>query len=159
MKLRNSYGSTCLFGELITNKICNQYYIQFKSNSDQSDGYGSFVFGYVESINCIKDFDCGLGVVRNKKHSVGIYTCYSQNQFKLFDKDNTDKKLDYKSKSQFKQDDTFAVLFNFVDNYIQIYHNNNEADKLSLNDKKSIIMAFSLQKENDSIEIIKLEMR
>ena len=67
------------------------------------------------------------------------------------------KELNWHSKSAFKNNDIFGISFNFINDDIQLYHNNVKADKLSLNGNKNVIFAVSLCDPDDIIEILKHE--
>ena len=148
----NSTFSTCLFGELITEKICNKYEIHFQYTTQST--YFSFFFGYAKSKNSIKDWNDHIGDNENKKESVGIFVG-SYFDFTLYDENNYDKVLQYKSAVKFKNKDIFGLLFDFENDALQIYHNYNKADKLSLNKNKSVVIAISLVCKNDSVQILK----
>ena len=67
--------------------------------------------------------------------------------------------LDYKSTTNFQNGDIFGMSFDFKNDSLQLYHNNNKADKISLYGDKTAIPALSLTNKHDEIEILKLEIR
>ena len=158
MNVYNSMGSTCLFGELISTKICKKYQIHFQLLKEGiSSHYFSFglMFGYAESKNSIKDWNNCIGNKTNREQSTGFYVGSSFTDFAVYDKNNVSKVLQYKSTSKFMINDVFGLEYDFINDEIQIYHNYNKADKLSLNGIKSLITAISLFDKKTSIKILK----
>ena len=145
-------AATCLYGDIVTNKMCKKYTVYFKSNASP------FLFGYVyiSSFNEFKDWNRYLGHGENVSYSVGILAANQYRDFTLFTKDIS-KILKYESKENFKIGDIYGLSFDFVNDDIQIIHNGVNADKLQLKGRKSIIFAISLQKKNDFIHILKHE--
>ena len=107
----------------------------------------------------IKNWNQSLGADNNKNSSVGILaSSYLSSRFSLFDRNNKCKELKYKSSIKFKCGDIFDLTFDFVQNKISIYHNNNFAVDISLNGNKSVIFAVSLKSRDASIEILNYEL-
>ena len=143
--------ATCLFGDHpITNDICNIFKITFRVFSEQE--YLHFRFGYVTSINSVIDWNDALG---NGPNGCGILSTYNGN-FYIYDKEHSAKKINSAQRVT-KSGDIFSLSFNFELNIIQIEHDNKNLDELSLKGNKSIITAFSLDKKNDLIKILKYE--
>ena len=63
--------------------------------------------------------------------------------------------FDYASPDGFKDGDTFGLLFNFIDDKLEIHHNHQKAVETTLNGFKSVIPAISLKYDNIRIEMLK----
>ena len=153
MSEKNSHYSTCLFGEPITDKICNKYDIYFKLAC--SSPLDDFFIGFATSVDDIKNWDNALGYGDNKKYSVGINIQLMEDKFVLDDATFTYKSLDWRSKSMFESSDVFGLSFDFIHDEYQIYYNDIKADKLSLKGKKTIIPGISLSAQNDSVQVLR----
>ena len=67
--------------------------------------------------------------------------------------------LDWRAPSEFETTDIFGVTFDFINDTMQIYVNNNKADIISLKGNKSIIVGFSLDIKGDVLEILEYELQ
>eukprot|EP01084_Bolivina_argentea_P256420 431715_1 len=148
--------SLCIFGEEITDKICERYSIFVKILSKDP----SLRIGYVSSMQYITDWSV-----------YNIHTMYSLNKgYALFGIGGSNKKFyfegpDYKScylngyesHSKFKKNDIIGLIFDFNDNNIRIYHNKNEAGQVSLNNDKTILPIIGIWAKT-TIQVIRAEL-
>eukprot|EP01083_Nonionella_stella_P282481 961221_1 len=120
--------SVCIYGEPISDKQCNKFeiYIQWKTCQFSS----VFFMGYITSSiqQSIQRWNNALGQFANKEYSVGIEVNSWRHNFIYYDKNNEEKELKYESKLSFRENDMFKMEFNFIDDTLTIYHNNNKAD-------------------------------
>ena len=115
--------------------------------------------GYIKSMNVINNGfnlnDC-LGN-KQKKISAGISISPSQwpSGMIISDINNDRAPLNYANTSltKFKSGDKLKLVFDFLINIIQIYHNNNFIDKVSLNGNKCVIPGVSLCRPGYSVKI------
>ena len=121
MTARSWKSSTCLFGESVTKKMCNEYNVHIKIHSLKRL---EIFIGYTTSFKGIKDWDRAAGRAKNDKDSVGIYIGGRNKTFLLCDRKNTYSDLKYKSESNFANGDTFVMSFNFINGDLILYHNN-----------------------------------
>lgn len=156
----NKHGcSTCLLDTMITAKMCNKFAVDFKLS--KANDASSFFIGYVTSQGCIKNWNHGLGEGDNKYSTFGLYinhrttmklSVYSLNREVI--KYPTEC---YKTNSYFKDGDVFTMMFDFMNDCIEIYHNYRYADRISLQGHKSLIPGVSIWNLNASVEIVKCD--
>eukprot|EP01084_Bolivina_argentea_P017816 33238_1 len=147
---QSSSVSTVLINKTITKEMCNEFSITLIINGDEINGC---LLGYVSSINDIKDWNQALGFDPNKQTSMGLLIDDDSPFLKLCDKDNTAEQLKCEYSECPKGGDTFLFCFNFVNDNLIVYHNNNKMDTLSLNGNKNIIPAVSLIRDGSSVQI------
>eukprot|EP01083_Nonionella_stella_P056820 149433_1 len=154
-KINKDAWSTCIFGEEVTDQMCNQYDVYIKWNVQSSSG--NFLIGFTSKPcqEAITNWNHLIGNGDNKEHSTGyqVYTGY--NDFRLYNKENNGKSCDYKSSNNFKKGDTFRLSFNFSNDQLTLYHNGHKAETLGLKKCKRITAAFSLAYQNEEIEVTK----
>merc|ERR1712087_842880 len=78
-------------------------------------------------------------------------------EFILYDKKHRHVPLRYWAKHGFREGDVFVLSFHFRRNSLQltIYHNDNEADVLWMDDVgNTMVPAFSLSSKDDELEIL-----
>eukprot|EP01083_Nonionella_stella_P095908 269361_1 len=161
-KTSNNYCcSIVLFGNQVYSSICARYELSFLVSSLQHD----FMVGYVPSSGNIKDWNNELGRDSNLYYSTGIYIYKHLNYFELCDKYNRNGK-----QSPFKLRrhangchalglcrDMIKMSFNFVEDTLSIYVNQDLAISASLHRNKEIIPTFGLNDKLDQIRIAKIE--
>ena len=150
-KINNDIVSCCIFGETISNDICNKFslYIKWKKCC------APFAFGYINSTikESIKDWNYLLGSGVNKQHGTAIIVRKSQT-LRVCDKDGY-RELDNKTRTVCKEGDIFTLSFDFINNKSIIYHNGIEIDKLSFKKEEKLTPAFVFDPKGDEIEITK----
>eukprot|EP01084_Bolivina_argentea_P067361 122672_1 len=162
LKCKVADWSACAFGNHpISLEICNKFKIEFKWIHQTM----SFFMGFIVT----KDFnnlefnwnDYIGGGKDNIRKSWGVLIHSYNKSFSLFDASYTGKILDYQAPKQFSENDTFGLLFDFVDSTITIYHNSEKADSLALPSEhyncKCIIPAIAIYREMEEIEVIDYE--
>ena len=105
----------------------------------------------------IKNWNHEIGDYDNKQHSMGIYVNKYSKSFRIYWKEDYNRKLTYISTENYKKNDKFMLSFNFGDDKVTIHHNDTLADTFSLANNKMIIPAFSLRSQEE-IEIIKWKL-
>eukprot|EP01084_Bolivina_argentea_P249901 418500_1 len=148
---------SCVFGsELRATQICKQFHIKIKLKQPTTSLYMGF-FTCAVNDKTIDYTDC-LGRGINQTNSVGILINACFRYFKLSDKSNDYKVLQYIAPNNFGEGDTFMLSFDFVENELKIYHNGIQTkDTISIKDYEKITPAFSLRGMNSSIEILECE--
>ena len=146
---------TCLFGQQIEKKYCNQFDIYIKWNS----GIYAFFMGYITSTisESIGRWNSALGQHENKSNSVGIFVSNSNKILWRHDKHPivSPQQLKYESQTEFDKNDIFRLSFNFKNDVVNIYHNDNYVDNIPLYGCTVITPAFALQSVNEELEIVK----
>lgn len=148
-------SSIAIFSSSISSQFCNEFKLYFKIHSYDFNG----TIGWVQSKNDIKDWNQCLGYANNKDTSIGIWIARGWQEFRLYHKDNQIHLLSHKLKDTFHDGDIVAISFNFCTDKVQLYHNEEKADSLSLDGAQSIIPCVSLCWKQQSFEIIKHECR
>ena len=146
----------------ITDKICDIYrlYLKWNDQGDKDDTWwiSQINFAYITSTidKCMKSWTEIIGRFQNQNDDA-VAILVDTNTFFLFDKDNDNKELKYRSPKKFKAGDIFIMEFNFKKDIFTIYCNDIKTDTISLRGKKEIIPAVTITDNNGQIEIIKDE--
>ena len=147
--------STCVLINDININDCNKFNIHIKYVKT-----GAFQMGYIiNTINSIKNWNRETGCGSNTENSVGIYVYHYRDTFTLYDKNDCAglQTLNYKSPKFFAINDIFILSFDFIENTLTIYHNDNKCDTIELQKHTKIIPAFSLYYPGTQIEILKCD--
>ena len=146
---------SCIFGGRISSKQCNKFEIVIRWNKCCSNFYFGFLTSSIRSAQI--NWKQPIGRYSNKQSSVGILIGNRYDEFTLYDAENTGGHiLDYSADDVFQQGDTFGFVFDFAKDSLSIFHNEEHATEISLNNDIRIIPAFSLgSKRDEEIEVIK----
>ena len=155
-------SSTCIFNTYIASDICKQCNIYFKYNKQNSKDQMQFIFGYVESRDDVKDYNYSIfrALEKNPNQGFGIACSQWYPNFTMINAaDNQIIELQYKVNGHFKDGDEFKLSFNFNEDnrYLQIYHNDSTADKISLHDIQTVIPVISMR-DACTIKFLKYEL-
>ena len=149
---------SCIFGEEIYRGNCNKFVLHILWKKCIADFFMGFIFNLPVNDSLNNKFDFNERLSDNDKNincSVGI-NVYKRNKcLKLYDKNNRNVALKYRSTKYFGQNDVFILSFDFNLNKLIIHHNGKKADTISINKYQSIIPAFSLDDKNEELEVIK----
>ena len=151
--------STCLTNKMITKKMCNKFDIKFRIYGD-SGNYVNCLIGYVQSFDSWINWNQGIGRRDNKFTTCSFYIDSSNDKLYVYDISIGSGKteLSYTSDTNFKSKDTFTLSFDFDNNTLQIYHNENAADKISLCQIKSVIPGVSLTNKDSTVQILSCKL-
>ena len=147
--------STCSFEQDIDGTLFNKFMIHFRYLS--SSRPSNIMIGYSTSIDYIENWNRPIGFGMNKSCSVCIWlngkTCITWGH-----NINNYGSLSYRPQTNFQSGDIFTLSFDFVNDCVEFYHNDNKAPGIiSFNGAKCIIPAISLIDKGDSIQVIKWE--
>eukprot|EP01083_Nonionella_stella_P281327 957227_1 len=153
--------ATCIFGREVTDQLCTQYdiYIKWHTQSIFTNGIRNrycFYLGFIASQ--IQNWNAHVGV--NKEYSTGWVVDSGRNVFGRVtgnDKNVVDfpRYPKYKAALKFGKYDTFRLSFNFNDDTVWLYHNEHQAEWMTLKRRKGITVEFALWYENEGIEVTK----
>eukprot|EP01084_Bolivina_argentea_P157475 274422_1 len=148
---------TCLFGIPITDEICDKFRINYKwlKISEMPAGVQRFMMGFITSSihESIGNFNQRLGLYSNRDYSRGIFCGWDYANFYVYE-DNAHKRLNnYRSNPHPKEGDKFGLEINFETNKCSIYHNDEFAESISLNNVKTVMLALTLLYNKQTIEV------
>eukprot|EP01083_Nonionella_stella_P037098 101155_1 len=150
--------NTCMYGQRITNRQRDTFCVQvkwLKCGSERSNFFMGFYNRNLEIKSSKHDWKNHLGEFGNKSNSLGIYVGKGRRHFLLYDKNNRHETCGRSCMSAFDEGDTFSLLFDFMHSSVIVYHNNEKAGLLSLeDDETSVIPAFSLSSSGDLLRVL-----
>lgn len=149
--------TSCIYGSIVTDQICDTFEIYFIFDAKNDDAL-CHMFGYIPNIDLMQnhDWNSHIGDEGNEEYCVGFLVA-AKNSVYQFDKPGgrPDHEIDYRPESKFVSGDQFGMIFNFVQDSLSIYHNDQLIEAVSLNGFKSIIPAFSFCSLKNTCKIIK----
>eukprot|EP01084_Bolivina_argentea_P067588 123052_1 len=151
-KTKKGNYCSCLFGNEINNKMCNVFNIEFKWKKKVIE----FFIGYVEA-DQLNKFDChddALGFQKNRNISLGIWIYKTNSHCALYDSFYDYKTLKHSSTDTFVESDRFMLSFDFVNEQLTIFRNDQRQDSIEFQ-HKSIIPGVSLWQKGEEIEVTK----
>ena len=125
---------TCLLNTTFADTMCDKFTLKFMVKGAQT--FPMFGFGYAYSSIDKLDSDSGLGRGFNADYSVGVYLDPNQNKLEAFPNYTCDRQLNWGSFSNFGNSDIIELSFDFLKDKMDIYHNNNFVDYVSLHYKR-----------------------
>eukprot|EP01084_Bolivina_argentea_P168266 291855_1 len=151
--LNGSRWSTCLFGMHINNQMCDKFDISFKWRRTAESAFPAINIGFIASTiqNSIGNWNDRLGMKTNQKYSkcIMIGTLYSR----FYEYKNNQYSALLSTNHCFKDKDEFTLSFDFINDALHIFHNDNLSDTISLDNVKEIMPGISLIYKGDTVQV------
>ena len=149
----DEYWASALIGHEITDKICNNFKIDFLWKSSPHSN-GQFFMGFLLSPNV--DNAQLNNPLRNIGSNVAVFVHKGSKQLQVYDKmiqKYGSLTTNFQSGVQFKVGDIFSIKIDFEQNKYSVYHNHIIGLTSSMNNCKSVICGLSLGYKGEEVQI------